>query len=170
MLNETNYSFPVAAINALWVDCLNTCNNNDNDNDNDNNNNNNNSGTWGFPHREKRKRKVGKVPGFKKGSSLVMACKCYCNERSGSGLRYGDKELTTESSAKTSVCKNGISTESGIPWNHKKLAKSSSSLRLQVVACPQRNNDRWTSKLRNFNYNNNHNDNSSNNNNNNINK
>ena len=34
---------------------------------------------------------------LKKGSCLVMACKCYCNAHSDLGFGYGDKELTKES-------------------------------------------------------------------------
>ena len=71
----------------------------------------------------------------------VMACKCYCNACSGWGFGYGDKEPTKESSANRSVCKNRIPTESSIAWNRKNFAKSSSGLRLQVVACPQLKND-----------------------------
>ena len=37
-----------------------------------------------------------------------MACKCYCNARSGWGVRYCDEEVTKESSANRSVRKNGI--------------------------------------------------------------
>ena len=62
---------------------------------------------------------------IKKGSCCVMACKCYCNARSGRGLGHGDEELSKESSAKRSVRKNGIPTESGIAWNYKDFAKSS---------------------------------------------
>ena len=49
-------------------------------------------------HRGKRKEKVGKVSGLKKGSCSVMASKCYCYARSGWGFVYGDDELTKESS------------------------------------------------------------------------
>ena len=72
--------------------------------------------------RAKKKGKVGKVPGFKKGSCSVMVCKCYCNACSCWGFGKGDKELTKESSANRSVCKNGISTESGSAWNCKNFA------------------------------------------------
>ena len=48
-----------------------------------------------------------------------------CNARSRRGLGYGDEELSKESSAKRSVRKNGISTESGIAWNCKDFAKRS---------------------------------------------
>ena len=53
-----------------------------------------------------------------------MVCKCYCNTHSSRGFGYGDEELTEESPNR-SVCKNGISTESGIAWNFKNFAKSS---------------------------------------------
>ena len=79
----------------------------------------------GCPHRGKRKGEVGKVPGFKTGSCSVMACKCYCNARSGWGFEYGDEELTKESSTNRSVCENEISTESGIAWSRKNFVKSS---------------------------------------------
>ena len=77
------------------------------------------------PHRGKRKEKVGKVSGLKKGSCSVMASKCYCYARSGWGFGYGDDELTKESLGNTSVFKNGISTECGITWKRKNFAKSS---------------------------------------------
>ena len=37
----------------------------------------------------------------------------------------GDEELSRETSANSCVCKNGISTESGIVWYRKNFAKSS---------------------------------------------
>ena len=77
------------------------------------------------PHRGKRKEKVGKVSGLKKGSCPVMASKCYCYARSDWGFGYGDDELTKESLGNTSVFKNGISTECGITWKRKNFAKSS---------------------------------------------
>ena len=54
-----------------------------------------------------------------------MAGKCSCNARSGWGNGYGDEEPTKESSANRSVCKNGISSKSGIAWNCKSFAKRS---------------------------------------------
>ena len=39
---------------------------------------------------------------IKKGSCCVIACKCYCNARSGRGLGHGDEELSKNDFGKSS--------------------------------------------------------------------
>ena len=51
-----------------------------------------------------------------------MACKCYCNARSGWGIGYRDEELT-KSLANTIVCKNATSKGSSIAWDRQNFVK-----------------------------------------------
>ena len=94
-----------------------------------------------------------KLLDLKRGSSCsVMACKCYWNTHSGLG--FGSlQQIAVSVRTEVFFIWKEISTESNITWNHNNFMKTYWSLRLQVVACPQLNNDQWTSKLTNLNNN-----------------
>lgn len=63
-----------------------------------------------------------------------MACKCYCNARSGWGIGYRDEELT-KSLANTIVCKNATSKESSIAWDRQNFVKCFCEMFLLSSGC-----------------------------------
>ena len=78
--------------------------------------------------KEKEEEKLEKYQDLRKINSrevFHLWCVNVMKANTGWGFGYGDEELTKESSANTSDCKNGISAESGIAWNCKNFAKSS---------------------------------------------